>query len=335
MPKLATADHVDAIIRILSADDWLVDHMWSIDRHAKVLEWRAVDGTVRKPGAATAGTDRLVATDEPSWADRAAWDADPISGRHRPPFVRGSFKRQSKRKVDGEIRRVFSTHDGGLDAHTFELGDAIVRVEFHQTRVPYVDRVQDLVRTVQGTDIPAAPPPEAPGYDVIGVDALRTMVMDAAVARMMEDDDYETPEEVHADYDPLTLDTAIHNGWPYTRKVEDDLSRIDFSTENTDLDRDPKDMIGFNSIGDLTFLGVFCGGDWETPLCFILYAHQGKLRGYVPEGGNVYNRRTMKAWGNGKRDEEALMAAADARGELDLNGAKLRADIAAHFGIAT
>lgn len=334
MPKLATADHVDAIIRILSADDWIVDHMWSIDQHQKTLEWVAVDGTVRRPGEATSGTDRLLKTDQLVWPDRAAWNADPINERNRPPFAKGSFKRLSKKKVDGEIRRVFSTYDSGLDAHTFEVGDEIVRVEFHQKRVPYVEKVEDLVRTVHAADIPAALPPEAPGYDVITVDTLRTMVMDAAIKQMMKDDDYDTVEDVHEDYDPFTLDTAVHNGWPYSCLIENDLSRIDFSTENTDLDRDPKDVIGFNAIGDMTFLGVFCGGDWETPLCFILYADKGKLRGYVPDGGNVYNRKTMKAWGNGGASEEALMTKAETAGDLDLDGAKLRADIATHFGIA-
>ena len=106
---------------------------------------------------------------------------------------------------------------------------------------------------------------------------------------------------------------------------------MQFDAENTEMDFDAKGFEGFNTIGDLTFLGVMAGGDWESPVVFILYSHGGELRGYVPEGGNHYDRRHKRAWGNGdtERDEE-MMEAADEEG---WDVAALRADIAARFGI--
>lgn len=318
MTKLATADHVAAISRILSADGWLADHAWSRDEGAFRMDW--IEGVLRP-------------TDVLRYADRTAWNADALNDRYSPPFGAGDFKRRSKKRVGDEIMRVFTTPHGGLEAHTFEKDGAVVRVEFHVKREPYSQGVSDLVRTVHAADIPAAPPPAKPTYDVVDAATLEALVIDSAIAQLIRDEEYGSAKEVREDYDPFDLDSAVHTGFPYNRQVEKDLSRIDFSTENTGLDYDPKEVVGIHTIGDLTFLGVFAGGDWELPLLFVLYSDGGKLRGYLPEDGNVFNRATMRAWGNGGRAEEAVQAKAEQAGETTLNGPKLLADIVRHFGL--
>lgn len=89
-----------------------------------------------------------------------------------------------------------------------------------------------------------------------------------------------------------------------TSTVEKDLGKIRFDTENMDTNgsRD-KDFLGFHTLPNgMPFLGVYAGGDWENPVFFIIYWDGSKLRGYIPEDGNLYNTDTKQAYGN---DEEA------------------------------
>lgn len=333
MTKLSTADHVGAIIRILSADDWLADLRWERDRDTKVHVWQAPDGRIRTHEESSSGNDKLVATDEALWTDREAWNADRGNARLVAPFAKSGFKRLSKRKVGEEIRRSFSTPDMGVEADTFEKDGAIVRIEFRVLATPYIANKVAETRIVLGVDIPAAPPPEVVGYDVIDAMALETLITDVAIARLIEEDgEYETADDVRADYDPFKFETAVHNGFPYSRRVEDDLARVDFDGENTEIDFDAKGFEGFNTIGDLTFLGVMAGGDWESPVVFILYQSGGELRAYVPDGGNHYDRKNLRAWGNGdsEADEEMMEKCDDEAWDVKA----LRADIALHFGIA-
>ena len=49
---------------------------------------------------------------------------------------------------------------------------------------------------------------------------------------------------------------------------------------------------------NLPVLFVNAGGDWESPICFIIYWDGKSLRGYVPTKGNVFNKKTKAAYGN-------------------------------------
>ena len=210
MAKLATADHVDAIIRVLSADTWLADLRWERDRDMKVHVWQAPDGTVRDYSESNSRDDTLVATDDPLWPDRDAWNADRLNQRIVAPSKSG-FKRLSKKKVGDETRRSFSTPASGVEADTFEKDGALVRIEFRVLAVPYIQKKVAETRIVQGADIPAAPTAEVVGYDVIDRTALEALVTDVAIARMIADDgDYETADDVRADYDPFRFETAVH-----------------------------------------------------------------------------------------------------------------------------
>jgi hypothetical protein len=84
-----------------------------------------------------------------------------------------------------------------------------------------------------------------------------------------------------------------------TPTVEKDLSKIEFSEENESFqERDDPDT-GFRVLNNgLTYLGIISGGDWEDPLFYIIYWDGKKLRGYIPDNGNVYNRKYKSAYGN-------------------------------------
>jgi hypothetical protein len=93
-------------------------------------------------------------------------------------------------------------------------------------------------------------------------------------------------------------------------RIGEDLSKVQFDfencyyTENEEFSDRTKGLLGYRQIGDLSFLGVYAGGDWEMPVYFLIYLDQNKktLRAYIPEDGNVWNFDTKQAIGN---DEEA------------------------------
>ncbi len=89
----------------------------------------------------------------------------------------------------------------------------------------------------------------------------------------------------------------------FTSVIEKDLSKVEFDRENM-TDPDDNDNfsnypIGFKTIAP-DFHVMFCnaGGDWEFPICFIIYWDGKKLRGYIPEDGNAYNKKTKIAYGS-------------------------------------
>ena len=94
----------------------------------------------------------------------------------------------------------------------------------------------------------------------------------------------------------LLDDTQIHK----------DLSKIIFDQENCDADEDERtqdgtiyDLVGYHTLDNkLTFLGVVAGGDWESPLFYIIYWDGKKLRGYIPTEGNPWNKETKTAYGS-------------------------------------
>lgn len=49
---------------------------------------------------------------------------------------------------------------------------------------------------------------------------------------------------------------------------------------------------------------VTAGGDWEWPVCFVIYWDGKSLRGYIPKEGNVWNRKNKQAFGNDEEDDE-------------------------------
>lgn len=105
-----------------------------------------------------------------------------------------------------------------------------------------------------------------------------------------------------------------------TPTVEKDLNKIQFDTENIDDQSsipNKRDFLGYHTLSNkMPYLGVYAGGDWENPVYFIIYWDGQKLRGYIPEDGNLYNTDTKQAYGN---DEKADLKNAQKRWPADKN----------------
>jgi len=103
----------------------------------------------------------------------------------------------------------------------------------------------------------------------------------------------------------------------YEGDISKDLSKINFDFENHTFYKKAENFaeypVGYKLLGtDLHVYFVNSGGDWEFPICFIIYlGHEGKLRAYIPNKGNVYNHKEKCAYGsenksNNYDDEELL-----------------------------
>lgn len=84
-------------------------------------------------------------------------------------------------------------------------------------------------------------------------------------------------------------------------QIKKDLSKVEFDWENYSCD--PTDnnsrWFGLHTTPEgLTFLGCYAGGDWETPVHFIIYWDGAGLRAYIPKYGNPWNDDTKQAYGN-------------------------------------
>jgi len=93
-----------------------------------------------------------------------------------------------------------------------------------------------------------------------------------------------------------------HDGPKHIMK---DLSKITFDFENyTDFDDDEgfcngKYPVGYRLIkDDFHIFFVNAGGDWEFPICFILYWDGERIRGYIPNDGNAFNKKEKCAYGS-------------------------------------
>lgn len=111
-------------------------------------------------------------------------------------------------------------------------------------------------------------------------------------------DDYENIiEEYELELEPSEL--------LYQSKIRKDLSKVDFSPENISFNSNEF----FSSLTDineykiitlengLTFCLCCAGGDWETPVYFIIYIdNENYLRAYIPSHGNTYDLKTKEAY---------------------------------------
>lgn len=119
-------------------------------------------------------------------------------------------------------------------------------------------------------------------------------------------------------FEPITVDELkkkieacrIDDEWVeygrLTSTVENDLDKVRFDCENTTDETytfGPKELLGYQRLSNgMSYLGICAGGDWESPVFFCIYWDGKKLRGYIPEKGNLWNTDTKQAYGN---DDEA------------------------------
>lgn len=93
-----------------------------------------------------------------------------------------------------------------------------------------------------------------------------------------------------------------------TSTIEKDLAKVEFDVENVSIvdeygEGSLDGLLGLNTLPNgLAFLGFNAGGDWETPIFYIIYFDGSKLRGYIPTEGNPWNTKNKMAYGND--DEE-------------------------------
>lgn len=116
-----------------------------------------------------------------------------------------------------------------------------------------------------------------------------------------------------------------------TPDIDADLKKVQFDEENMEweteeVDQDGRKVIGFHTLDNgLTFLGIQAGGDWESPLVYIIYYDGTKLRGYIPKDGNTWNTDISKAYGNGHECVPSGGEDSDDLGEqIDCDNAKKR-----------
>lgn len=128
----------------------------------------------------------------------------------------------------------------------------------------------------------------------ISIDDLKIKIGEAACKAAAEELE---PEEMA---DPF--ESAYSYLWYENQQIRDDLNKINFDFENYSSPNsleDPPEIMGWHTLDNgFSFLGMWAGGDWETPVYFILYWDGKKVRGYVPETGNTFNPKYRTAFGS-------------------------------------
>lgn len=112
-----------------------------------------------------------------------------------------------------------------------------------------------------------------------------------------EYDDSMAPEHV--------IESALYCGGEFDlfTRVTQDWKKIKFYAENLTSRKGGgfgvETMVGPQELDNgFAYIGVFAGGDWESPLYMIVY-HDGKeFRGYVPTDGNCFNHKDKAAFGS-------------------------------------
>jgi len=116
-----------------------------------------------------------------------------------------------------------------------------------------------------------------------------------------------------------------------------DLSKVEFDFENWSIDAEqnfgPAEIVGYRTLlNGMPFLGVSAGGDWETPLVFIIYWDGKSLRAYIPTDGNPWNTDTKMAYGNDEdADDKNRSKRFPGNDDPDVDARKVLADIQARI----
>ncbi len=113
-------------------------------------------------------------------------------------------------------------------------------------------------------------------------------------------------------------DWIVYSFWDHYREHKEELSQyyqdirvVNYDNENN-TNRPKESIYAENLIGihelpnGLTFLGTASGGDWEVSVFHMTYWDGEKIRGYIPFYGNIWNKRSKKAF-----EEETLNTPTD------------------------
>lgn len=82
--------------------------------------------------------------------------------------------------------------------------------------------------------------------------------------------------------------------------IEADL-KVKFGFENFEQKRNrsaaDNSLMGYHTeVNGLTYCGLSAGDDGEFPVFFVVYWDGNKLRAYIPTEGNIWNKKTNKAY---------------------------------------
>lgn len=104
---------------------------------------------------------------------------------------------------------------------------------------------------------------------------------------------------------------AVFKNLDFTALLDLDLSKVEFDWENsTHPDDDGDDCfsnypVGFKTLkDDFHVCFINAGGDWEFPICFVVYWDGDEIRGYIPKDGNAYDKVKNIAYGNDDSENE-------------------------------
>jgi hypothetical protein len=111
----------------------------------------------------------------------------------------------------------------------------------------------------------------------------------------------------------LGIGTDDFDPYEFPAYIQKDLDKVQFDLENwcignadpsyTKYPSDHEGLAGYPCgyevlSNDLPVLFVNAGGDWEFPVCFVLYWDGVKIRAYVPSNGNCWNKKEKCAYGS-------------------------------------
>lgn len=93
--------------------------------------------------------------------------------------------------------------------------------------------------------------------------------------------------------------------------IKKDFKGISPDWENFDV------VGGIRHVKGAPYITMYIGGDWENPICVMVY-HDGKeFRCYVPKKGNVYREDTKRLFGNNdETDDEYVFNQLVKQGDL-------------------
>jgi hypothetical protein len=135
---------------------------------------------------------------------------------------------------------------------------------------------------------------------------FRDLIRTKLTGPLLSEDEWEADE-----LDEMTEEALI--GCAFTlriaalNKADNDRQKINFDLENCYTEKedvkfttpDQVTFCGINTLPNgLVYCGIFCGGDWESPVHFIVYWSGKEFRAYVPEDGNTYYLEYKSAYGS-------------------------------------
>jgi len=92
--------------------------------------------------------------------------------------------------------------------------------------------------------------------------------------------------------------------WEMPSQLDKDLGKVNFDWENYTRFNDTSPYANYPWVGYKELIPGFhtffmqAGGDWEFPVCFMLYWGEGQLRAYIPKDGNAWNKKEKCAYGD-------------------------------------